>query len=50
MVVAAFQIACLAWLTHEITLWDRARVVRKRELPPRSASEASSAVLANDAA
>jgi len=36
--IAAFEAACLEWPTNEVTLRDRARVVRKRELPPRSAT------------
>lgn len=39
MAIAAFEAACLEWPTNEITLRDRARIVRKREAPPRSASE-----------
>lgn len=34
--IAAFEAACLEWPTNEVTLRDRARIVRKRELPPRS--------------
>jgi hypothetical protein len=33
----AFEAACLEWPTNEVTLRDRARIVRKRERPPRSA-------------
>lgn len=36
--IAAFEAACLEWPTHMITLRDRARIVRKRERPPRSAT------------
>ncbi|MET3409310.1 hypothetical protein SAMN02799625_05924 [Methylobacterium sp. UNC300MFChir4.1] len=36
--IAAFEAACLEWPTNEITLRDRARIVRKRELPQRLAS------------
>ena len=42
--IAAFEAACLEWPTHMVTLRDRARIVRKRELPPRSASASGSAV------
>jgi hypothetical protein len=35
MALAAFETACLEWPTNEVTLRDRARIVRKRELPPR---------------
>ena len=38
MAIAAFDAACLDWPTNEVTLRDGARVVRKRELPPRSAN------------
>ncbi|KQS46696.1 hypothetical protein ASG32_31990 [Methylobacterium sp. Leaf361] len=34
--IAAFEAACLEWPTNEVTLRDRARIVRKRELPPRN--------------
>ena len=37
MAIAAFEAACLDWPTNEVTLRDGARVVRKRELSPRSA-------------
>jgi hypothetical protein len=36
MATAALEAACLEWPTNEVTLRDRARIVRKRELPPRS--------------
>lgn len=36
--IAAFEAACLEWPTHEVTLRDRARIVRKRERPLRSAT------------
>jgi hypothetical protein len=36
--IAACEAACLEWPSNEVTLRDRARIVRKRELPPRSAS------------
>ena len=35
MALAAFEAACREWPTHEITLRDRARVVRKRARPAR---------------
>ena len=38
MAIAAFEAACLEWPTNEVTLRDRARIVRKREVQPRSAS------------
>lgn len=34
MALAAFEAACREWPTHEVTLRDRARIVRKREVPP----------------
>ncbi|KAA0122130.1 hypothetical protein CIW48_19195 [Methylobacterium sp. P1-11] len=42
MAIVAFEAACLEWPTHEITLRDRARIVRKRERPLRSAITSSS--------
>ncbi|WCS26391.1 hypothetical protein LOK46_06030 [Methylobacterium sp. NMS14P] len=33
--IATFEAAGLDWPTNEVTLRDRARIVRKRELPPR---------------
>ncbi len=35
MAEAAFDAACLEWPTHEVTLRDRARVIVRRERPPR---------------
>lgn len=37
--IAAFEAACLQWPTNEVTLRDRARVVRKRELQSRTSAE-----------
>jgi hypothetical protein len=37
MAIAAFEAACLDWPTNEVTLRDRARIVRKREVAPRRA-------------
>jgi hypothetical protein len=36
--IAAFEAACLEWPMHMVTLRDRARIVRRRERPPQSAS------------
>jgi hypothetical protein len=36
--IAAFEAACLEWPMHMVTLRDRARIVRKREVPSQSAS------------
>jgi hypothetical protein len=36
LALAAFEVACREWPTHRVTLRDRARIVRKRERPPRS--------------
>ncbi|MCX4195192.1 hypothetical protein OMR07_06070 [Methylobacterium organophilum] len=41
--LAAFEAACQEWPTHEVTLRDRARIVRKRERPPRSTTASGSA-------
>ena len=38
--LGAFEIACQEWPTHEVTLRDRARIVRIRVRPPRSTSAA----------
>jgi hypothetical protein len=38
MARAAFEVACLEWPTNEVTLRDRARIIEKRALPPRSAT------------
>ncbi|MCJ2087783.1 hypothetical protein MKK88_17610 [Methylobacterium sp. E-005] len=34
LAIAAFEAACLEWPTKEVTLRDRARIVRKRTSPP----------------
>lgn len=43
MASAAFEAACLEWPTNEVTLRDRARIVRKQEATPRSNGEALAA-------
>lgn len=40
--IAAFEAAFLEWPTHEVTLRDQARIVRKRELSPRSTTSSVS--------
>ncbi len=40
--LAAFEAACQEWPTHEVTLRDRARIVRMRERPPRSTTASGS--------
>jgi hypothetical protein len=40
LALAAFEVACREWPTHRVTLRDRARIVRKPEMPQRSSSTA----------
>ncbi|WP_149314171.1 hypothetical protein [Methylobacterium sp. P1-11] len=42
MAIALFEAAGLERPTDEVTLRDRARIVRKRELPSRNATESPS--------
>lgn len=38
LAMAAFEVACLEWPTHEVTLRGRARIIERRERLPRSAT------------